>query len=342
MDQVILHCDLDYFFANVALLDRPELRALPVAVCGDPTKRHGIILAKNPPAKKYGIKTGETINDAMRKCPYLNLLPTQYPKYIEYSERVRKIYERYTGHIESFGIDECWLDITRYRNLPDYGTKTAYEIKEAVKLETGLTLSVGVSWNKIFAKLGSDMNKPDGIADITRNNYRDTAWQLPVADLLMVGRATRLKLFKVGITTIGELAQAPIPLLKSLMGKNGIMLHIFANGLDVSPVRPMEYDFDMKGIGNSMTTIRDLVTNDDVKQAFYVIAEMVAQRMVRHGVCGRVISIYLRDKNLEYITRQNKIRYPIFDSGQMVDISMSLFYSNWDIQQRPIDRSFPV
>jgi DNA polymerase-4 len=322
MDKTILHCDLDYFFANVALLDRPELRALPVAVCGDPSRRHGIILAKNPAAKKYGIKTGETINDAVRKCPFLNLLPTQYPKYIEYSERVRKIYERYTGHIESFGIDECWLDITRFKTKLNYGIETALDIQAAVHHETGLTLSVGVSWNKIFAKLGSDINKPEGIADITRENYREVAWRLPVSDLLMVGRATKAKLNKVGITTIGELAQAPTVLLKSLLGKNGLLLHTFANGLDDSPVRPMEYNFDMKGIGNSMTTVRDLVTDDDVKQAFYVIAEMVAQRMVRHNVCGRVVSIYLRDKNLEYITRQNKLRYAIFDSSHMVDVAM--------------------
>jgi DNA polymerase-4 len=336
MDRTILHCDLDYYFAQVSLLDRPELRALPVAVCGDPARRHGIILAKNPPAKKYGVKTGETINEAIRKCPYLNLLPAEYPKYIEYSDRVRKIYDNFTGHIESFGIDECWLDITRWSPGPDYGVKIALDIKKAIREDTGLTVSVGISWNKIFAKLGSDLNKPDGISDITRENYKDIAWRLPVSDLLMVGRATKAKLNKVGITTIGELAMAPAPLLKSLLGKNGLLLQTFALGMDDSPVRPLEFEFGMKGIGNSMTTVRDLVTDEDVKHAFYVIAEMVAQRMVRHRVCGRVLSIYLRDKDLEWITRQQKIKYPFFDSNHMVDIAMRLYYANWNIQQHPI------
>jgi DNA polymerase-4 len=336
LDPVILHCDLDHYFASVSCLGRQDLAGKPVAVCGDPERRHGIVLAKNPAAKKYGVITGETVNEALRKCPSLVMLPPDYPMYMEYSEKVRGIYMRYTGHIEPFGIDECWLDITPARLTPDFGEEKAYEIKDLVKKETGLTVSIGVSWNKIFSKLGSDLHKPDGVTVITRENYRTSVWSLPVSDLMFVGRATKRKLFNIGITTIGELANCPLTLLHSLFGKNGLVLHEFSNGTDLSPVKPLEYDGDIKGIGNSMTTVADLTTHEEVKEAFYIIAEMVSRRMVRHGVSGRVVCIFLRDNRLNSITRQKKLPFPIFASGEMAVEAMKLYHQNWEIDKSPI------
>jgi DNA polymerase-4 len=335
-EPVILHCDLDHYFASVSLLSHPELAGKPVAVCGDPEKRHGIVLAKNPMAKKFGVTTGETVNEAMRKCPYLNILAPDYPLYMEYSERVRGIYTRYTGHIESFGIDECWLDITPFKQTPGIGETTAHAIQQAVSGETGLSVSIGVSWNKIFAKLGSDMHKPSGITIINRENYRTSVWSLPVDDLMFVGRATKRKLFAVGITTIGELANAPVDFLRSLFGKNGITLHEFANGSDLSPVKQVDHETDMKGIGNSMTTVADLTNHEEVKEALYIIAEMVSRRMVRHHVCGRVVSIFLRDNRLSSLTRQKKLNRGVFVSGELAEEAMKLYYQHWDISSRPI------
>lgn len=335
-EPVILHCDLDHYFASVSLLSHPELVGKPVAVCGDPERRHGIVLAKNPPAKKYGITTGETVNEALRKCPYLHILPPDYPLYMEYSEKVRGIYTRYTGHIESFGIDECWLDITPCTPAPQIGEKTACAIQKAVAAETGLTVSIGVSWNKIFAKLGSDMKKPNGITVVSRENYRRNVWSLPVSDLMFVGRATKRKLFNVGITTIGELANAPVTFLRSIFGKNGITLHDFANGFDLSPVKEMEHETAMKGIGNSMTTVSDLKSHEEVKEAFYIIAEMVSRRMVRHQVCGRVVCIFLRDNRLSSITRQKKLNHGVFVSGELAEEAMKLYFQHWDIGAHPI------
>ncbi len=335
-DNVILHCDLDHYFVSVSCLSRPELKGKPVAVCGDPERRRGIVLSKNPLAKKCGVITGETVFEALRKCPSLNILAPEYPLYLEYSQRVRDIYSQYTGHIEPFGIDECWLDVTPFFSAPDFGEKTANEIRLLVRRKTGLTVSVGVSWNKIYSKIGSDMKKPDSVTVITRENYRTNVWSLPVGDLMFVGRATKKKLFNIGITTIGELARAPVSLLSSIFGRNGLTLHDFANGSDLSPVKTLGADSDIKGIGNSMTTVSDLTTGEQVKEAFYIIAEMVSSRMIRHGICGRVVCVFLRDNRFWSITRQKKLPRPVFTSGELMREAMNLYRSNWDIKKNPI------
>ena len=219
MDRVILHCDLNSFFASASLLSRPELKDKPVAVCGDADKRHGIVLAKNQLAKRTGIRTGEVLWKARQLCPQLITLPADYPLYMELSKEVTKIYERYTGRVEPFGIDESWLDITPGKAFKTYGFDTAQDIRRTVKKETGLTVSIGVSWNKIFAKLGSDYKKPDAVTEISRENYRDVAWTLPCADLIYVGRATKKRLESAGINTIGDIANCPRPLLKLMLGQ---------------------------------------------------------------------------------------------------------------------------
>ena len=324
MDKLILHCDLNSFFATASLADKPELHNVPVVVAGDPKKRHGIILAKNMAAKRKGVSTAEPIYKAMQKCPDLIILPPDYKLYMEYSEMVKKIYYRFTGNIEPFGIDECWLDISRLNKDISYGEKIAYEIKETVKAETKLTLSAGVSFSKIFAKLGSDYKKPDAVTVISKDNYKDIVWPLPVGDLLYVGRATKRKLNNIAINTIGDLAVASPHVLRMLLGKNGLMLKDFANGNDDSLVKSTDHAYGFKGIGNSMTTRRDLVSDNDVNIAFLLLAEMVSKRMRAQNVATRCVCIYLRDKDLKHITRQRQLDESTFISDEIKDICMEL------------------
>ena len=336
MSKVILHCDLNSFFASASCLSRPELKNVPVAVCGDVKKRHGIILAKNQLAKRAGVKTAQALWEAKSACPDLVMIPPEYPLYMELSETVTRIYERYTGKIEPFGIDECWLDITPTRSDKDYGLGIAHDIRRTIRAETGLTVSVGVSWNKIFAKLGSDYRKPDAVTAISRENYQEIAWPLPCSDLLYVGRATKKKLNRVGINTIGDIATCPEPFIKSMLGKNGLTLHAFANGNDMSPVQSVDHTYGVKGIGNSMTTKHDLTSDVEVKQAFLILCEMVAYRARKKKLQGNVVCIYLRDKDLAHITRQISLARPTFIADEMVERAMALYKANWDAGQRPI------
>lgn len=207
-DRTILHCDMNNFYASVECLYNPALRGKPVAVGGDVEARHGIILAKNYEAKKYGVQTGEALWQAKQKCPGLTIVPPSFEKYLRFSRLAREIYGCYTDRIESFGLDECWLDLTGSERLFGGGKAVADKLRERIKFELGVTISVGVSHNKIFAKLGSDMKKPDATTVITRENYKDVVWPLPVSDLLFVGPATTRKLARYGIHTIGQLAQA--------------------------------------------------------------------------------------------------------------------------------------
>jgi len=336
MEKLILHCDLNNFFATASLTQHPDLSGGPMAVAGDPEKRHGIILAKNMPAKIKGVKTAEPIWKARQKCPDLVLIKPDYPLYVQYSERVKEIYYRFTGNIEPFGIDEAWLDITERGKDIIHGEKTAHAIRNAVKKETGLTVSIGVSFSKVFAKLGSDYKKPDAVTTISRENYQSIVWPLPVGELLCVGRATTNKLARIAITTIGELATASPEVLRHLLGKNGLMLRDFANGVDDSSVKAVDHAFGFKGIGNSMTTIRDLVCDDDVKIAFLMLAEMVSARMREKKVCAGCITIYLRDNALKYISRQKTLETPTFVSDEIAEIGMKLYKQHWQIEGRPI------
>lgn len=337
MDRIILHCDLNSFFASASALTYKDLDSrIPFAVCGDVSKRHGIILAKNQAARRMGVKTAQTLWEACSLCPQLVTVPPDYPLYIKLSETVRAIYDRYSGYIEPFGIDECWLDVTAYAAHKDFGESVAHDIRRAVKKDTGLTVSVGVSWNKIFAKLGSDYKKPDAVTVIGRHNYRDIVWPLPSSALLGVGRATERKLEAAGINTIGELARSPVPFLKLLLGKNGETLHAFASGNDLSPVKSVEHHCDIKGIGNSMTTVHDLTTDDEVREAFLVLAEMVCRRARHKRLYGRVVGISLRDNTFSHITRQMTLPRDTCLSGEIAASAMRLYHDNWDAGRRPI------
>ena len=311
MDRIILHCDLNCFFASVELLSHPDLRHLPVAVCGDPSSRHGIILAKNEPAKRCGVQTAETIWQAKKKCPSLVLLPPHHDRYRVYSKQVNAIYEQYTDLVEPFGIDESWLDVTGSLHL--FGGDAAAladTLRHRVREELGLTLSVGVSFNKVFAKLGSDYKKPDATTVISRENWKEIVWPLPVGDLLFVGGAARKLLAQYGVKTIGDLAACPTDMLESLMGKLGTQLHEYACGLDASPVRS-RYDREpVKSVGNGTTFPQNLTTWEQVRGGIAGLADSVATRLRRYGLYAGGVQVTVRDPAFRDRSRQTQLSTP--------------------------------
>ena len=329
MNRVILHSDMNSFYASVECLYHPEIREKPVAVCGDVEQRHGIILTKNQYAKKYGVATGEPIWQAKQKCPNLICLPARYDIYMKFSQAARKIYERYTDQIEPFGLDECWMDITGNADSFEGGNRVADDIRQTIKRELGVTVSVGVSWNKIFAKLGSDYKKPDAITVFTKENYKQKIWPLPACDLLYVGPATTKKLASYGIHTIGELATADSGFLKRLLGKWGEMLWSFANGYDISPVSKMDYTVAIKSIGNSMTTYRDMETVQEAWKVIVALSESVATRLRANGMRCKTIQISLRDTNMMWLERQAKLMVPSCVVSDIAGTSRRLLAANW-------------
>lgn len=327
MERTVLHIDCNKFYASVECLYRPEIRNKPVAVGGDVESRHGIILTKNEIASKYGLTVGEPLWKARKKCPDLIIVPPNYPLYLRFSKLARMIYADYSEFIEPFGLDENWIDVS---GSVQSGEEIANEIRERVKSELGITVSVGISFNKIFAKLGSDYKKPDAVTVISKDNFRDIVWPLPCGDLLMVGRATAAKLNSYGIKTIGELANTDEKFLKTVLGKNGQTLRDYANGLDISPVRRADEASDVKSVGNSTTTPRDLVDNDDVKIVFRVLCESVATRLREQGIKGKTVTISVRDVNLNSFTRQQKMKSHSDISSEIHTCAMTLFLNNYN------------
>jgi DNA polymerase-4 len=292
-------------------------------------------LTKNLIAKRYGIKTGEAIWQAKQKCPDLIVMRPDYGTYIYFSKEARRIYSYYTDLIEPFGIDECWLDVTESSKLFGSGKNIADEIRKRLKDELGITSSIGVSYNKIFAKLGSDMEKPDATTVITQDDFKQKVWPLPVSDLLYVGRSTAKKLMNIGIYTIGDLANLNLSFLKKLLGKWGETLWAFSNGLDMVPVMKTDHQSVIKGIGNSMTTPRDLVNNEDVKLLLYVLSESVSERLRKYNFKGSTIQIYVRDNELNSIERQAKLNDCSFVTKNIADKAFEIFLNNWD-WEKPI------
>lgn len=340
--RTILHVDLNNFYASVECLYNPSLRNKPVAVAGDPANRHGIILAKNMPAKKMGVKTGEAIWQAQQKVPDLICVPPQYDKYLRFSRAARKIYCRFTDQVEAFGIDECWLDVSGSLNLFDSGPEIAEKIRRTVKDELGLTVSVGVSWNKIFAKFGSDYKKPDAITCITKENYKNIVWPLPVSELLYVGKASAYKLNRRAIYTIGDLAERDPVLLKLALGKWGLILSDFARGLDTAPVRTIDERSAIKSIGNSVTTPRDITHADDAKLVFICLSESVAARLRENALKCTGVEITLRDNTLYTINRQMQLPYPTYFSEDIINAAMQLLHRNYDFYNNKHLRSLGV
>ena len=295
-DRVILHCDLNSFYASVELLDYPELRDKPVAVCGDPESRHGIILAKNEAAKKFKVQTAETVWQARKKCPDLVLLPAHHVKYHDFSKKVNAIYDRFTDLVEPFSIDESWLDVTGSLHLfHTDGKGLADRIRQTIREELGLTISVGVSFNKIFAKMGSDYKKPDATTVITRENYRDLLWPLPVTDLIFVGRAAARTLGEYGIRTIGDLANFGREPLVGLLGKQGSTLFDYATGAEHAPVIPAREMPPPKSVGNGLTFPKNLVGWEALRSGVTMLSDEVAVRLRQLDMKCTTVNITVRE-----------------------------------------------
>ena len=335
MNRVILHSDLNNFYASIECVRDPSLRSLPVAVCGDPDLRLGIILAKNQIAKSRGVSTGEAIWQAKQKCPNLRLVKANYDSYLDYSRAAKKIYGRFTDQIEPFGIDECWLDVTGSSALFGTGQKIADEIRDSIRKEMGITASIGVSFNKIFAKLGSDLRKPDYTTVIEKNNFRSVIWRLPASDLLYVGRSSEAKLKKIGIKTIGDIAAADAEVLCSQLGKWGEVLKKFASGEDSSPVSYTGETSVIKSIGNSGTLPRDVSDPEDIKSAFYMLADSVSARLRESELKCRTVQIYVRDSDMFSYERQGQLKYPSFISKEIADKAMEI-YAQKGVSLKPI------
>ena len=328
-DRTILHSDMNCFYASVEMLYHPELEGKPLAVGGDPEARHGIVLTANYIAKKCGVKTGMALWQAKQVCPEIIFVPPRMDLYLRFSNMAREIYSEYTDKIEPYGIDEGWLDVTESSSIKGDGMKIAQEISDRIKYELGITVSIGISWNKIFAKLGSDYKKPDAITQFHRGNYKEIVWGLPVSELLYVGRQTNKKLQKLGIHTIGQLAQIDEKLLESHFGKIGLVLWAFANGYDSDPVCMEGYEAPVKSIGNSTTTPRDLETDLDVWIILMALSESVSARLRKHGFKCNVVEISIRDNGLNSITRQMHISQPTNITDEIVKAAFELFKKHY-------------
>ncbi len=330
MSRVILHCDLNSFFASVELLSHPELKELPVAVCGDPASRKGIILAKNEAAKGYGVRTAETIWQARQKCPDLVLLPPHHDRYREYSHLINTIYGQYTDLVEPFGIDESWLDITGSMHLFGGDPRAIADgIRERIRRELGLTLSVGVSFNKVFAKLGSDYKKPDATTVIPPEGWQSIVWPLPLGAMLFAGPAAQRILGQYGIRTIGQLAAADNALLENLLGKLGRQLWSCANGLEDSPVRPQHLQEPVKSVGNSSTFPENLTSREQIRRGAALLCDSVATRLRQQGLYCRAVQVGLRDPAFHNVSRQKHLPHSTHLMRELLDTAMELIDQIW-------------
>ena len=344
MSRTILHSDCNCFYASVELLHHPELRGKPVAVGGDPEARHGIVLTADYAAKRRGVKTGMALWQARQVCPDIIFLPPRMDLYLRFSRMAQEIYAEYTDKREPYGIDESWLDVTDSVSLKGDGYHIAQEISSRMKKELGITVSVGVSFNKIFAKLGSDYKKPDAITTMNKDEYRDKAWPLPVSDLLYVGSATNNKLRGIGIRTIGDLARTEESLLVRKLGKMGSILWAFANGYDESPVKLENTSAPIKSVGNSTTTPKDMETDEDVKIVLYILAESVAARLRENGFRCRTVEISIRDKDLLHFSKQVKLQNASNITREIAEAGYKLYKESYRMpaDEHELKNSRPV
>lgn len=325
MKRSILHCDMNNFYASVECMLDPSLKEYPIAVCGSQEERHGIVLAKNYKAKAFNVQTGDVIWEAKKKCPDLVVVPPHYEEYIKYSKLAREIYSRFTDQVEPYGMDECWLDISGTEGIFGTPRDVANKIRETVKFELGLTISVGVSFNKIFAKLGSDMKKPDAVTVIEKDNFQDKIWKLPASDLLGVGRATDHKLKDYGIKTIGDLASFNVNILESKLGKNGVSLWKYANGNDTSPVMKIGLLPPVKSVGHGITTIEDLFNDQEVWLVMLELCQDIGHRLKKHGLCAEGVAIFIRDNTLQHNQWQTKLELPTQSAMVVAKTAFNLF-----------------
>ena len=328
-DRIILHADCNSYFASVESIDHPEWKLVPMAVCGDPELRHGIILAKNELAKAYHIQTAETIYSAKKKCPDLLLVPAHHEKYKAVCERINAIYEGYTDLVERFSIDESFLDVTGSRHLFGSGKEIADELRRRIREEIGVTVSVGVSFNKTFAKMGSDYKKPDATTVISRENYKGLLWPLPIGELLFVGKSGASILKDHGILTIGDLAQADPASISSFFGKTGTHLQQAARGEDLSPVLPTGYEEQPKSISHNVTFDHDLTDPTEILAGITLISDQVGTRLRRKKLFASVVQIQIKDTSLKVINRQKQLAQYTCNTRLIRDTAVRLLRENW-------------
>ena len=347
--RTILHVDMNCFYASVEMAEHPELRGKPVIVGGDEENRHGIVLTASYPAKRRGVKTAMTLWQARRACPDAIVVPPRYGLYASYSHKARQIYNQYTDLVEPFGMDEAWLDITNSVHLAGGDALlVAREISERMPAELGCSVSVGVSWNKIFAKFGSDYQKPDGLTVITPQNMHEVVWPSPVRDLLYVGPATERKLHRLGILTIGQLACADEYAIRRSLGKMGTVVQCFARGHDNAPVRmfePEEGDIvhEVKGVGNGITTPFDVEDAVTARQVIWLMGESVAQRLRAQGLAARTVCAWGRDfSTLASRSRQTTLERPTQLTGEICSVATRLLCGDWDFSHGEKLRSMGV
>jgi len=327
MENGILHVDMNNFYASVECLFAPQYRDVPMAVAGDEKSRHGIILAKNMLAKEKGVKTAEPIWQAKRKCPGLQLLPPHHERYAHYSKLAKEIYSRYTDQVESFSLDECWLDVYGSGSLFGDGEEIAQKIRAQVKEELGLTVSIGVSYNKVFAKLGSDYKKPDAVTVFGRDSMEKIIWKMPCDAMLFVGPHTAKTLEKFGLHTIGDIAGMAPQAMNQMLGKLGDTLWRYANGLDDSPVTALGEEAEVKSIGNSTTLPHDITTESEVRCALLDLAETVAARLRRHGMKAGEVQLTVRGADFQEYQRQRRVSPPVCDSQSLYRAALELYHA---------------
>lgn len=335
MNRVILHSDMNACYASIEAKLNPDLKGIPMAVAGNPANRHGIILAKSEKAKKMGVKTGEPIWQAMSKCPNLTVVPPHYEEYLRHSKMARALYYEYTNQVEPFGLDECYLDVTGSVHLFGSGEEIAEEIRKRMKEEIGISVSVGVSFCKIFAKLASDMKKPDATTVISEKNFREKVWPLPVRDLVGIGPATERKLNKIGIFTLGDISQTPIKLMKNLLGVNGVYLWQYCNGMDIRPVVDRDHKEAIKSIGNSSTTRRDLNSDEEVFNVLQELSFSVSRRLREAELEATGVEVFVRNSELQSFNFSKKINMASQSSIILVREAMEIFKGKYR-------RAFPV
>lgn len=329
MERVILHCDMNNFYASVECMLNPELRDRPVAVCGDVEMRQGIVLAKNYLAKAYGVETAEPVFMAKQKCRDLVIVPPHFDEYMRISSLARKIYYDYTDLYEPMGLDECWLDVTGSVKLFGDGETIAHTIRERIKRELGVTISVGVSFNKVFAKLGSDMKKPDAVTVITREGFREKIWHLPATDMIGVGRSCGKKLASMGVCSIGDLANMPKGYLKYKFGKIGEQMHRNANGLDTDAVTPRDEDIPDKSVGHGVTAIKDIDSNAEAYTMLIELSQDVGHRLYASGKMARGVAISVKDNEFHSLSRQTVLPTPTQSPSEIARVAYGLLLESY-------------
>lgn len=337
LDRIILHCDLNNFYASVECVKNPELQGKPVAVCGNQDDRHGIVLAKSQTAKLCGVKTGDTVSEARKKCRNIIIVNTDFDAYYHYSQIVKKIYGRYTDLIEPFGMDECWLDVSGSTILFGDGEKIANTIREQVKNETGLTISVGVSFNKVFAKLGSDMKKPDATTVISRENFKEKIWGLSASELLFVGRRTTKTLQKYGVYTIGDIARLEPSFMRKILGKNGFDLWLYANGMDNSLVSHIDEEVTLKSVSRGITCVQSLISAEEAQRVIAELSVSVSKGLRLEHLLATGVQLAVKDDNLNIQQYSSSLQFSTHSAKEIFNVASSLINNHkWNRRIRSL------